>query len=111
MRSDPDAEQAEHDEDDDEHEDQVHPVARPSACRDRWTRRVEAATTEISEETENDQHGEEQRDESHMSASFAVWVRTADTVRATRKKHETHAALTRCLGALDAPDLVIAPPL
>src|SRR5438309_2642081 len=108
MRSDPDAEQAEHDEDDDEHEDQVHPVARPSACRDRWTRRVEAATTEISEEPENEQHDDEQLDESHMSASFADWVSTADAVRATPKKLEKHAALARYLGALDDPDLVIA---
>src|SRR5438876_4614696 len=108
MRSDPDAEQAEHDEDDDEHEDQVHLVARPSACRDRWTRRVEAATTEISEEPENEQHDDEQLDESHMSASFADWVSTADAVRATPKKLEKHAALARYLGALDDPDLVIA---
>src|SRR5437870_4024886 len=108
MRSDPDAEQAEHDEDDDEHEDQVHPVARPSAWRDRWTRRVEAATTEISEERENEQHDDEQLDESHMSASFADWVSTADAVRATPKKLEKHAALARYLGALDDPDLVIA---
>src|SRR5438445_6795316 len=108
MRSDPDAEQAEHDEDDDEHEDQVHPVARPSACRDRWTRRVEAATTEVSEEPENEQHEDEQLDEAHMSASFADWVSTADAVRATPKKLEKHAALARYLGALDDPDLVIA---
>src|SRR6059058_3339530 len=108
MRSDPDAEQAEHDEDDDEHEDQVHPVARPSACRDRWTRRVEAATTEISEEPENEQHDDEQLDESHMSTSFADWVSTADAVRATAKKLEKHAALARYLGALDDSDLQIA---
>src|SRR5438552_18852993 len=107
MRSGAGAEQAEHDEDDDEHEDQVHPVTRPSACRDRWTRRVEAATTEISEEPENEQDDDEQLDESHMSASFADWVSTADAVRATPKKLEKHAALARYQGALDGPDLVL----
>jgi ATP-dependent DNA ligase I len=86
----------------------VHPVARPSAGRDRRTGRVEAASSEVAEEPENEQHDDEQLDESHVSASFADWVSTADAVRATAKKLEKHAALARYLSALDDPDLVIA---
>lgn len=45
---------------------------------------------------------------SNMSDRFAVWVRTADAVRATTKKLEKHAALSRYFGTLDDSDLVIA---
>ena len=113
---------AQDNENDDDDEQRVHPVAageHPTAgvdCR-AAARAIEATAAEIPEEPEQQDHDDEELEQAHayllagalsMSTPFTDWVSTADAVRATTKKSGKLAALGAYFPTLDDPDLEIA---
>src|SRR2546428_586900 len=67
-----------------------------------------AGWAEVAQQPQDDQDDDDELEHVGMKALFADWVATADAVRATPKKLEKHAALTRYLSGLDDADLQIA---